>query len=722
MKIHLSSSKARRQGWALLVVLSLAATTLMVLAAVMAWTNENSAVVARNNEYFSTTYAAEAATEKAMGAIVEDFQNYGSIAATGTSAYTALYPTSSDNSYWTNYQFSGGATANTVIVSNVNTAVTLVLGPPYTSLKANGQTYDIIANAQKKSSMYGIVSTVGQQINLTQIPIFQFAIFYQDTMEVDPGATMTVTGLVHGNNNIFADPNSGITLTFASDVSSSGTINLSENPLDPTTSRPANPLVDFGGNHTSDVNQLNLPVGTNASAVSTNIASSVDGILQMPGPGVTASSSVGTNLLYNKADMIIVISNDNSITVSSGVAINNQATVLSNNQWSTFVNTNTPFYDQRDGAEVEAVNINVGALAQWNATNTGPGTLNYALANAPGRESLAAPGAVSSIYVADLRYLTNAIVTTSYTTVTNYALTNTTAYPAAGTYAPPVATNTIVINTPSYPAANQYLGVVATNTTPATSSSYPAGGTYLGSVTINSGNPRYSYNKITSYTYNGISSYTYNGAAGTTTTTNYSTNYVEIGQPGIVLTNGAELPPNGLSVVTPDPAYIDGNWNVTTNGTTMSTQSYNTANTYPSAIYADAITILSPSWNPANSANSILSRVANSGGDTVNAAILTGNVPSNQTYYSGGVENFVRFLENWSGDNFYYSGSMVEMFTSQIANAPWPGTGVVYNPPNRDWAFDTNFNNPKELPPLTPQVIYINRAQWTNLPPRTAIF
>jgi hypothetical protein len=105
--------------------------------------------------------------------------------------------------------------------------------------------------------------------------------------------------------------------------------------------------------------------------------------------------------------------------------------------------------------------------------------------------------------------------------------------------------------------------------------------------------------------------------------------------------------------------------------------------------------------------------------DTVNAAFLTGNVPSNDINYSGGVENFPRFLENWSGYNFYYNGSMVEMFPSQIANSPWPGTGSVYNPPTRDWTFDSNFSNPAEIPPLTPKVIYIQRSQWSMLSPGT---
>ncbi len=108
--------------------------------------------------------------------------------------------------------------------------------------------------------------------------------------------------------------------------------------------------------------------------------------------------------------------------------------------------------------------------------------------------------------------------------------------------------------------------------------------------------------------------------------------------------------------------------------------------------------------------------------DTVNAAFLTGNVPSNDTYYSGGVENFPRFLEDWGGQTFTYNGSMVCMFPSQIADAPWPGTGTVYNPPTRNWAFDNNFTNPNKQPPMTPQVLSLQRSQWVLLKPYTTSF
>jgi hypothetical protein len=748
MKTTPVKPRAREKGWALLVVMALAATGLLLMASVLTWANENAAVTARNSEFFTTTYAAEAATEKALGAIVQDDQNYGEglvFTRSAASYYSTLIPTASDSSYWTNYQFSGGTTNNTVIVECINTTTTNVLGPPYSGLQSVGSTYEIVANAKNVNSGYGIEATVGQQVVLGQIPIFQFAIFYNDTMEINPGANMNINGMVHGNTNIYIDPNSGVALTFVGGVSATGTLNLSENPQDPS-SRPAIGAATFDSSHLADVNPLNLPVGTNVSGNTTNVGASVNAILQVPPAGESSSSAVGTNRLYNQVDMIITVSNGNLITVTTGVAVNNAATSIPNNQWASFVNTNGSFYNMRDGTEVAPVDIDVGALRQWSATNT---VLRPLLATMRGSSE----ADVQSIFVVDQRFLSNTVITTNYTVVTNTATRTTSSYPVAGTYFPPVttnttlstaatsptpgtyippllSTNTITATTTNYPATNTYVGSVATTITQTTTSSHPGAGTYTGTITTNgSGSSKtytynlingYTYNLITGYIFNGITGYTYAGITGVSTNISYTTNLIEYAEPGVVMTNGATLPANGLSVVTPDPLYVVGNWNVTNNSGQGKVQTYDVSDTEPSAFFADAVTILSQAWNPNNSSNSISSRIATP--DTVNAAMLTGNVPSDHSYYSGGVENFPRFQENWSGVNLYYNGSMVEMFTSQIANYPWPGTGTVYNPPNRNWAFDTNFTNPSKLPPLTPRVIYLNRARWSSLAPGSTWF
>jgi hypothetical protein len=73
--------------------------------------------------------------------------------------------------------------------------------------------------------------------------------------------------------------------------------------------------------------------------------------------------------------------------------------------------------------------------------------------------------------------------------------------------------------------------------------------------------------------------------------------------------------------------------------------------------------------------------------------------------YSGGVENFLRLLENWSSASLWYNGSIVAMFPSQYATNFWQQTGNYYTAPTRSWAFDTNFTNLSKLPPLTPMVV-----------------
>jgi len=140
----------------------------------------------------------------------------------------------------------------------------------------------------------------------------------------------------------------------------------------------------------------------------------------------------------------------------------------------------------------------------------------------------------------------------------------------------------------------------------------------------------------------------------------------------------------------------------------------NTSATRPASLVADAITVLSDNWQDANSTSGVGSR--NATATTVNAAFLTGVVETTDANYSGGMENFPRFLETWGSTVFTYNGSMIKMFPSQYATGPW-GEGNVYVPPTRNWAYDVNFDDPTKLPPLTPSLLKVVRGQWITLPP-----
>jgi hypothetical protein len=164
----------------------------------------------------------------------------------------------------------------------------------------------------------------------------------------------------------------------------------------------------------------------------------------------------------------------------------------------------------------------------------------------------------------------------------------------------------------------------------------------------------------------------------------------------IRLTNGATLPGKGLTFVTDNPLYIQGNWNTganppssasTPDSTTPMDKSYAWR---PSAVIADAITLLSNSWQDNNSGKGLNSRVASN--TTVNAALVAGNVPtgSKGSNYSGGAENFVRFLEDWTGKTFTYYGSMLQLYSSAYGTGTW-GKANVYASPQLQWNFDDNF-------------------------------
>ena len=161
------------------------------------------------------------------------------------------------------------------------------------------------------------------------------------------------------------------------------------------------------------------------------------------------------------------------------------------------------------------------------------------------------------------------------------------------------------------------------------------------------------------------------------------------------------------------PLYVWGDYNEL-NSANLGTA--NTSTTRPASLVGDAITILSDSWSDANSTSPVGSRIASS--TTVNAAFLTGAVETTLGHYSGGMENFPRFLETWGSANvFTYNGSMIKMFPSLYATNAWNNNNNIYTPPKRNWAYDANFDDPTKLPPKTPSLLKVIRGQWANVAP-----
>jgi hypothetical protein len=95
--------------------------------------------------------------------------------------------------------------------------------------------------------------------------------------------------------------------------------------------------------------------------------------------------------------------------------------------------------------------------------------------------------------------------------------------------------------------------------------------------------------------------------------------------------------------------------------------------------------------------------------------MVAGIVPTGNGYYSGGLENFTRLLEDWTSRTFTFNGSVAALFGSQIATAPWGASADVYAPPIRNWSFDGNFTDPSKQPPGTLEVRTLIRGSWKRV-------
>ena len=186
------------------------------------------------------------------------------------------------------------------------------------------------------------------------------------------------------------------------------------------------------------------------------------------------------------------------------------------------------------------------------------------------------------------------------------------------------------------------------------------------------------------------------------------------------LTNGelGKLPMPGLTVVSENPVYVQGNYNATSASVTD-------AGSAAAAVIADSITLLSNNWNDIRSfmfPTDPTGRPATNTG--YRAAFVSGKgiafpkpaFAADSFGSDGGVHNFMRLLESWNGRTILYRGSLVSLFFSRQATGTFKCCDYdVYQPGTRNWTFDTNFLLPPGLPPGTPMFRDVNTLTFRQL-------
>jgi hypothetical protein len=591
MKTRLTSPRRSSAGYALLMVLAIAAVSILILSATMNRMFTSANLNSRNNQYTTGLNAAEAATEKVLARMRYDFLNYGVAGVTNNlGIYRTYVPTASEDAYWGSFQFSDGqGNVNQTYVQCISNSVYGPLASQFPGLYAFYPVYRILSNVRQSDGRWNITNAIQEDVTFNSIPVFQFAIFYNGLLEFSTCATMTVNGRVHANAPIYTGTSAS--LTFNGTVTTTGTISSpGQNGQGPGYTGSWANTGTYNGSpaSTTNVPYILLPLGTN----------NVHAIIDIPPAGESPASALGQQRLYNEAPVVILVSNT-TLTVMIRTSINGQVpgadpspiTMTYTNTSNTYLATNglpflstNSFTDKRENDLVKCTQIDVGKYASWIATNS---------------------------FVTD---------------------------------------------------------------------KFPAGsGTYPTILYV--GDQR-----------------TY--ALGSQLT-------------AVRLTNGVVPPANGglgFSVATFNPMYVLGHYNQTNSAYLGTTNT--SSGTVPCALMSDALTILSPNWQDSQSASTYTTRIA--ANDTVNAAILTGIVPStgsSSTTFSGGVHNLPRLLEDWNSPSTHtltLNTSIVNLFNSQMATSQFQNPGVYYDPPTRQFSFDVNFANPaKQPPPGTPMVSVI---------------
>jgi Tfp pilus assembly protein PilX len=202
----------------------------------------------------------------------------------------------------------------------------------------------------------------------------------------------------------------------------------------------------------------------------------------------------------------------------------------------------------------------------------------------------------------------------------------------------------------------------------------------------------------------------------------------------------------GFTVASENPIYVQGDYNYSSAGYANPTADYDAFPLchVPASVIGDAVTLLSNNWtlgaqpdlsspysgdansfayptnpgcNSARCATTTYYRMAVMGGKTNHfaayngaTALLTWGVQDTGT--DGGAHNFLRYDEDWSNATLNYIGSMASFYLSRQDTGIYKCCNTVYNPPTRNYTFDTDFQSISSLPPGTPRFTDVNALSY----------
>jgi hypothetical protein len=691
-------------------------------------------------------YAAESGLSQGMGEFKTKFLNYGVPSGSDFNSRTSTL-----GQRTVNYQLTEKS-------GNPKT-ITIPAGQLFAGLNSLEYGYTVSSSATNNASA-DQEATVGAEFLVGNIPLFQFVAFYSGDLEILPGQNMTMRGRIHTNGEMYLNSESAVTLDIVDDQANgintvqvsakgdihrgrknntacSGTVNIDKledivapsNDLDPKT------LACVGG-----VSSL-IPVST-LTAWKGSIVSEIASI-SVPQPDIITKPPQGAGIYWTRAELRIVL------------VLNKPGQLI-----DVATGTIGPWLQHSIEVQDSAGVTDAAKTALLQVFMKGPVPATGLYANNAQSSMIGTAGGTRPIYYTDVPNtgytIAGGVACTCSNTVTACNNTNPSCYPQLNPANTTLLSTTRGIGTradatPTVNNGGQALNAAQYDRTYVSNNFNNANGGMLADLDYRRGG---FYNQredkwiyLLNVNIADLLQWNRKQPSGQTLFDNADTTdgglviYLTVVGPnsGSASNNygvrifgsenlwfptvpGPTTDPTGITTVTDQAIYVQGHFN---RGNVAPNPAGNLAK-QPASILADSMNVLSTAYftNAAgtcrNDCQSILalnSGARDAAATWINAGFLSGVDDTTSGNYNGGLENYPRFHESWSGDSLSYWGSFVTLGTPRHVNGIWCGTGTtcnIYDPPTRSYNYDPFFNNVANLPPLSPRFVYVQQVLFTE--------
>lgn len=770
--------KRRRQdeGYILVTVIGLLIATFVLFTAYSLATKVESTTTLASADSNSGFYAAEAGLNLRAEEIRQKFVGYNQPTGTSPTSSNACTSQSVGNQgtgdfACKNYQLAAGQsgsrqhTAFTYVVQKNNGQPTIGViprGQPFQNLNMQEYGYQIYSVAQKSGTSTP-ETILGMDVKSRVVPMFQFAAFYANDLEILPGPVLTLNGPIHTNGDLYLGAGDGLNVNGQITITKNKNLynRRKDNPA--VTGLPTQSGVVKVADASTPAQLKNILLATGVSPTpsapwsaplpAANLTSGWGSQIQVGVDPLTlpdTSFLSATGNYYNKADLRIQYTPNNLVpfAVTRIPDTANPLTTVSLSE-GQLLSLMQPVLAKSDLASAGICQPVVPAVVPSSLT-TLTSTQKQALVQAlqvaiVSQNSPVAFSLVSTLLNNSLLSNVNSSLTTvisnlsslsSLTSAQKGALTTLTPAQIAGLanqcfVSAPIQNISATVASKFYNnregqninilqlniaglavwnrdgiAVNLSNGAVINNNS---GTGFSTDQLLFTRASVDSGAPTNSFQKLglaaVDTSEGGLVLYV------TIDSTTYSSAVGNQSPYGFAITQGTQLlglaqtsnttNPTGLTIASDQAIYIQGD--------------YNTINKQPAAVLADSINVLSKACVDLNNItiNCGIAGIKNVAADTtINAAFLGGTDISSNSSYGGGLENYPRFHEDWSGKTLNYRGSFVSLSTPlHVSGAR---TSQIYSPPIRNWDYETDFNTSANLPPLSPRFVYLKQEQFVR--------